>query len=132
MGLGALLEKQLGHLPNFQKLHTFSISTSGVEIELIFHSMSSSFLDRCRFSKWPYLGMKLGKCPKFQKLHVYPLSTLEGSKLTLFLLYGQRFPRDGPIFKIAIFGHETWQMARSCTCILFVPQGFEIEFIFAL
>ncbi len=69
MGLGALLENQLGHMPKFQMLHIFSISTSGVE--------SSSFLDtcRCRFSKLPYLGMKLGKWPKLQKVHMYPLST---------------------------------------------------------
>ncbi len=36
MGLDALLENQLGHLTKFQKLHIYSISTSGVEIELIF------------------------------------------------------------------------------------------------
>ncbi len=36
MGLDALLQNQLGHLPKFQKLHIYSISTSGVEIELIF------------------------------------------------------------------------------------------------
>ncbi len=30
-----------------------------------------------------------------------------GSKMSLFSLYGERFPRYGPIFKIAIFGHET-------------------------
>ncbi len=56
--------------------------------------------------------MKLGKWPKFQKLHIYSLSNPEGSKLSLFLLYGQRFPRYGPIFKIVIFGHETWQVAK--------------------
>ena len=36
MGLDTLLENQLGHLPKFQKLHLYSISTSGVEIKLIF------------------------------------------------------------------------------------------------
>ena len=35
-----------------------------------------------------------------------------GLKLSLFSLYMQRFPRDRPIFKIAIFGHETWQVAK--------------------
>ncbi len=35
-----------------------------------------------------------------------------GSKLILFLLHGQRFPRQGATFKIAIFGHETWQVAK--------------------
>ena len=33
MGLDALLENQLGHLPKF---HIYSLSTPGVEIELIF------------------------------------------------------------------------------------------------
>ncbi len=36
MGLNALLENQLGHLPKFQKLDIYSISTSGVKIELMF------------------------------------------------------------------------------------------------
>ncbi len=34
-----------------------------------------------------------------------------GSKLSLFSLYGQRFPRYVTILKIAIFGHETWPLA---------------------
>ncbi len=36
MGLYDLLENQLGHLPKFQKLHIYSISTSRIKIELIF------------------------------------------------------------------------------------------------
>ena len=36
MGLDALLENRLGHLSKFQKLDIYSISTSGVEVELIF------------------------------------------------------------------------------------------------
>ncbi len=63
------------------------------------------------WSTLPYLGMKLGKWPKFQKLHInsfYP----RGSKLRLFLLYGQRFPRYRQVFKFVIFGHETWQVAK--------------------
>ncbi len=68
-----------------------------------------------------------------------------GSKLSLFLLYGPSFPKYGPIFKIAIFGHETWPLAkvpevahilpfypRRCTYTLFLPHGIEIEPIFAL
>ncbi len=49
-----------------------------------------------------------------------------GSKLSLFSLYGPRFPRDGIIFKIATFGHETWPLAnssRSCTHTPFPPLG---------
>ncbi len=35
-----------------------------------------------------------------------------GSKLSLFSLYGQRFPRYGPILKSTIFGHETWNLEK--------------------
>ncbi len=41
-----------------------------------------------------------------------PLSTPKGSKLGLFSLHGQRFPRYGPILKIAIFRHETWKLKK--------------------
>ena len=36
MGLDALLENQLSHLPKFQKLDIYSISTPRVELKLIF------------------------------------------------------------------------------------------------
>ncbi len=109
-------------------------------------------------AKLPYLGMKLGHWPKCRKLHInkifplyrrgfifalqavvlgiwtdfqtchirawnltigqsarsctYILFLPQGSKVSLFSLYGQWFPRYGPIFKIAIFGHETWPLAK--------------------
>ena len=58
-----------------------------------------------------------------------------GSKLSLFSLYGQRFSRYGPIFKIGPYlgmklGH--WPKFRSCIYTFFLPQGGEIELIFAL
>ncbi len=43
------------------------------------------------------------------------LSTLflsQGSKSSLFSLYRERFSRYGLIFRIAIFGHETWPLAK--------------------
>ncbi len=55
--------------------------------------------------------MKLCHCPKCQKSHIlsfYP----RGSILHLFSLYRQWFPKYGPIFEIAIFGHETWPLAN--------------------
>ena len=79
--------------------------------------------------------MKLVKWPKFQKLHTYSLSTPGGAKLRLFLLYRQRIPRYATIFKIAIFGHEKWKVAKVpevATYTLFLPQVIEIELIFAL
>ncbi len=44
-------------------------------------------------------------------------------------------PRYGPIFKITIFGHETWNLKKGpevAIWTLFLPQGVEIELIFAL
>ncbi len=56
--------------------------------------------------------MKPGIWKKGQKLHMDALSTPGGAELSLFSLYGQRFPRYGPIFKITIFGHETWNLKK--------------------
>ncbi len=78
--------------------------------------------------------MKLRFCLKrFTEVAYGPSFYPRGSKLSLFSLYGQRFPRYGSIFKIAIFGHKTWPLAK-------VPEiahtlsthGVEIELIFAL
>ena len=59
----------------------------------------------------------------------------KGVKLSSILLYGQRFLRYGPIFKIAIFGHETWQVANIPEVAhkpSFYPKGVEIALNFAL
>ncbi len=56
--------------------------------------------------------MKLGHQPKCHKLDIYSLSTPWVSKLSLFSLYPQWCPRYGPIFKIAIFGHETCHLPK--------------------
>ena len=61
---------------------------------------------------------------------IYSFPTLGGSKLSSFLLYGQRFPRYGPIFKIAIFGHETWQVAKVpevAHMLSFYPRGSKLS-----
>ncbi len=62
----------------------------------------------------------------------YSLSTPEGSKLSLFSLYGQHFLRYGMIIKIAIFGHETQALSKVPGYMRFLPQRVEIELIFAL
>ncbi len=92
------------------------------------HSIRTNFQNR---HIWAW-NLASGKVPEVA--HISSLNP-RGSKLSSFLLYGQRFSRHGQIFKIAIFGHETWQLAknsRNCTCILFLHQGVEIELIFAL
>ncbi len=65
-----------------------------------------------RFSKLLYLGMKLGHWPKFQKLHIYYPSTPGGRNWACFHSTASGFRDTGPIFKIAIFGHETWRLAK--------------------
>ena len=105
-----------------------------------FCSMGNGFWDMGWFSKLPYSGMKLSHWPKFQKLHIYSLSTPRGgwgggegwSKLGLFLLYRQRFQRYGWIFKLAIFGHETWPLAKVpeiAHILPFYSRGAKLSFI---
>ncbi len=47
-----------------------------------------------------------------QQLYTDPLFTTWGSKLSLFSLYGQRFPRYRLILKIVILGHEAWNLKK--------------------
>ncbi len=49
----------------------------------------------------------------------------KGWEFGLFLLYGQPFPRNRPIFKIANLGHETRALAKghACTYSLSIPRG---------
>ncbi len=50
----------------------------------------------------------------------------------LFSLYGQRFPRHGPISKIAIFGHKYWPLAKVPDVALllsFSPRGSKLSLI---
>ncbi len=80
--------------------------------------------------------MKLGHWPKFDPEVAHILSFYPRGS-SLFSIYGQRFQRYGPIFKIAIFGHETWQVAKvpevaHIPGTLFLRQGVEIKLIFAL
>ena len=100
-----------GHCQKFQKLHICSLSTPGVEIELIFALWAVvckiwAYFQNCNIWAW---NLATGKSSRnYTCLSFYP----KGLKLSQFLLYGQRFQRYGPIFKIAIFGHETWQFAK--------------------
>ena len=58
---------------------------------------------------------------------IFPIFLPQGAKLSLFSLYGQRFLRYWQIFKIAIFGHETFaaigQSSRSCAYTVLLPRG---------
>ncbi len=59
---------------NIQKLHIYSLSTSGGKNWACFRSTGSGFRDMGQFLKSPYLGMKLGHWPKCQKLYIYFLN----------------------------------------------------------
>ncbi len=132
MDLDDLLENQLGHLQKFQKLHIKSISTSGVGIEL----HEQQFTRYVAIFKIAIFGDEtcpLAKVPEVAHIHsLYP----KGSKLSLFSLYGQRFLRYRPIFKMPYLGIKLsmaiGQNARSCTYTLFLPHRVEIELIFTL
>ena len=91
-----------------------------------FRSTGSSFRGTGIFTKLPYLGTKFDHWQKFQKLDINSFYT-RGPKLGWFSLYRQAFPRYGPIFKIAIFGHETWPLAKVpevAHILSFYPRGW--------
>ena len=106
--------------PKCQKLHIYCLSIPEGRSRAYFHSTSSGFQDMGRFSKLPYLGMKLGHWAKFQNvahMSFYP----RGSKFSLFSLYGQWFPRYRQIFKISIFGYETWPLVKVPEVWIYIP-----------
>ncbi len=130
MGLGALLNNQLGHGPMFQKLHIHSLSIPGCQNWAYFCCMGSGFRDNGWFSKlpylgipkygpvfkMPYLGMKLGKWPKFQRLRIYCLSTPGGRNWAYFRSTDSSFPDTADFHNCQIWA---WNLAigkssRSC------------------
>ena len=67
--------------------------------------------------------------------HTCTLFFPKGSKMSLFSLYGQRFPRYWQFFKIAIFGQEAFPLAKIpevAHILSFYAQGVEIDLIFTL
>ena len=56
--------------------------------------------------------MEFGPWQRIQQLNVIPLSTPWFEFINLFYLYGQWFLRYQAISKFAIFGHETWLLAK--------------------
>ncbi len=74
MGLDTLLENQLGHWQNFQKLHIHSLSTPRGWSSAYFSSMGSGFWDTGRFSKchiWVW-NLPLAKVPEFVHILLLP------------------------------------------------------------
>ncbi len=117
------LGMKLGGWQKFQKLHMHSLSSPCA----CFCSRDSCFWDNGWFSKLSYSGMNLGHCEKRYRSCTILSFYLRWSKLSLFLLYRQRIPRYGRIFKIAIFEHELehWPISsRSCTYIMYMYTLF--------
>ena len=121
----AYLGMKHGHWPKFQKLHVYSLSAQGGWNLDYFHPNGSNskilvYFQSCHIWAWNW---SLTKLPEV----AYKLSFHQrGSKLSLFSLYEQQFPRYRPIFKIAIFAIWVWNLAirqssRSCTYTLFLP-----------
>ncbi len=79
--------------------------------------------------------MKLAHWQSSRSLHTDSLST-QGGLVNVELVFAllERFLRYGPILKIAIFGHETWNVkksSRNCIGTPFTPHR-TIKLIFAL
>ncbi len=78
----------------------------------------------------------LAHWPKVSHTLAFYPTCPRGANLSLFSLYGQQFPRHWPIIKIAIFGHETWPLAKVPEVphiLSFYPRlGVEIELIVPL
>ncbi len=94
--------------------------------------IGSHFQDTAWLSKLPYWGIKLRFCLKRFTEVAYGPSFYPGggSKLGLFSLYGQRFPRYRPILKITIFGHETWNLKKRPEVAYgpsFYPRGSKLS-----
>ena len=114
------------HCKRFQKLHLFSLSTpTGSKIGVIFS-----------------VGVKFSKIQAdFQNCHIWAWNLeFENSiisYMSLFSLYGQRFPRYWSIFKIYCpkLGHETWnwkKVPEIAYAPTFYPEWSQTELVFAL
>ncbi len=106
---------KLSHLQKLQKLHIYSFYPHRSKLSLF--SLYGQRLQRyCLFFfKIAIFGDETWLLAKLIKIS-YTLSLCpNGLKLSLFSLYRQRFPRYGPIFKIAIFGHETFTALTQVT-----------------
>ena len=79
-----------------------------------FHSTGSGFWDTGQFSKLPYLGMKLVTVKRSRSC-TYTL--FQPQRVEFELLFALRaavsvFSKYGQIFKVVIFGHEIWTLAK--------------------
>ncbi len=89
----------------------FLFLPKGVEMELIFTLWAAVSKIRADFQNYHIWAWNL-EFEKSARSFIWTLLYPRGSKLSSFSLYGQRFLRYGLIYKIVIFGHETWPLAK--------------------
>ena len=106
----------------------YSLPAQGVEIKLIFALRAAIFEIRANFQNFHIWAWNMEFEDRSQSckyiLSVHP----RGSKVSLFLLYGQSFSRYGPICKISIFGYEIWNSKKGpkVQYVLSTPRGLKM------
>ncbi len=97
----------------------------GVGIELIF-ALRAAVSDTGQFSKnchiWAW-NFAMAKVPKVAHIPCILSFYINGSKLSLFSLYEERFLRYRPIFKTSHIWAWNLAIGQSCTYTLFLLQG---------
>ena len=98
--------------------------------------MGSGFWDTGRCSNLPYLGMKLaiGQSSRSCTYTVLPPGGGGGRNWNYFRSIGSGFRDMGQFLNLPYLGMELghWPSPRSCRYTPFLPQGVQIELIFAL
>ncbi len=124
---------------SYTHMHSLSSTPGGGGLKLSLFSLYKQRFPRYGPSLWVtgwflklpyfmYLGMKLGHWPKLRKLLIYSLSVPGGWNWAYFHSPGSCF-RD-IIFKIAIFGHKTWPLAKVpqvADIVSFYPKGSKLS-----
>ncbi len=95
---------------SFRSCTCISFLPQGVETELIFDLWAVVSELRVDFQNCHIWIWNLVKVP--EAVHILTLYARGLTKLSLFSLYRQWFPRYRVIFKISIFGHETWPLGH--------------------
>ncbi len=121
---------KLGKWPKFQKLHIYPLCSPGGRNWGYFCSTGSGFQDTGPFSKLPYIWVRNLASGQSSRSCTYTLFLPQRVEIELNSLYAQWFPRYRLIFKIAIFGHETWPLAKVpelAHILSFYPTGSKLS-----
>ena len=109
--------------------HILTFYPRGVEMELIFTLRAAVSEIQANFQSchvWAYETWQLTTVREVA--HILPFYP-RGVEIELISLYEQRFPRYRLIFKIAIFGYETWFQKLCIYCLSTLGQrGSKLSF----